>query len=419
MSKIKGGSEKEVTMLRLILGLNIMAIAAIAGNVNIEKFGWPTFDHDTGNCILSVCANGNIGFWDSNQSQGSGFWYPKWVNPTIFFGSNACGNSTHYVVDGYFGRDWIDDRDWKPIGDSIYYHIPPEFGLQEVDCSYNDSGYTNPTPLGLECYQYSVAGPDSAYDDFVIIEYIYKNVGPNPINGLYSAVFSDFDIPDHMHNYGKTDSQLRTVYMMKSLSNDNPTVGIVYLGCEPQAMLPLANLAPTPHYDYVQTGFLDSFKYFWMNGTYQKAESDSEGDWSVMISAGPFNLGTGAEQHVAYALVGGTSESEYLQHCQRAIEFYEANWPEVAEGNNLSQDLRLRSNIVRDNLTLDYDLKSREEVRILLFDVVGRMVGDIYQGGIRGSGKINYRVEDLAAGVYFLNIERKQGSILHKILVVR
>ncbi|RKX68986.1 hypothetical protein DRP53_09490, partial [candidate division WOR-3 bacterium] len=366
--------------------------------------GWAVFDHDTGNCILSVCANGAIGFWDSNQSQGLGFWYPKWVNPTLFFGSMVCGNSTRYVVDSYYGprgsQGWVDDRDWEPIEDSLNYHYPPEFNLQEVDCKYVDSGSTNANPLGLECFQYSVANPDPNYDDFVIIEYIYQNGGNSPINQLYSGIFIDFDIPEYRYNYVKTDSQLRTVYTMKSSTVDNPTVGIVYLGCEPQGMLPLANLAPVPHYDYAQTGFLDSFKYYWLNRTYQKAESDSEGDWSVMISAGPFDLDVGAKQHVTFAIVGGTSEDEYRSHCQQAIAFYEANWPRIVSGRSTpNRGVWLTTTMIQNRISIGYSLSKREKVKISLLDISGRRVAILFEGRLDGKGQLSLPI-DHPAGIY-------------------
>ena len=407
-------------MVRTLFVIVIFTSLLWAGSGVPEKFGFATFDHDTGNCILSVCANGAIGFWDTNQSQGSGFWYPSWVNPTLFIASNACGNSTQYVVDSYFGPNWDDDRDWLELEDSINYHIPPEFNLQEVDCKYSDQGSTNANPQGLECYQYSVATADPTYDDFVIIEFIYKNNGSSALNGLYSAVFVDFDIPDNMRNYAKTDSALRTVYMQKSQSDDNPTVGVVYLGSEPQQQLPVANLAAVFHYDYASTGFLDSFKYLWMNGAYQQSQSTYEYDWSVAISAGPFDLPVGGEQHAAFAFVGGTSESEYLQHCQNAINFYEANWPGVAEGGDeIRRGFWLGSNLIRDRVAINYGLAREEDVRLSLFDINGRMVRDLYCGKIVGRGILNINIKGIPSGVYFVELRRRDITQSFKLLVIR
>ncbi len=375
--------------------------------------GWITMDHDTGNCLLSVCSNAAIGFYESGQVHGSGFWYPQWVTQTLFFGSMAAGNSGGYVVDSYYRQNQPDDRDWKELGDSLNHHIPPEFGLQEYDCEYDDRGH--PTPKNLYCFQYSVMDASPDYDDFVIIEFIYKNNGSSALNGMYSAIFIDFDVPpNYTENYGKSDPLLRTVYLQPSQSNENPTVGIVYLGSKPQPSLPVANLSMVRY--YFPGPPMDSQKFLYMNGTYQIPESPYPYDWSVVASAGPFDLPPGEEYHVAFAIVGGTSSSQYLNHCQNAIWFYDSLWAGIEEEETGVKDSYWFKNLIRDRLIINYRSDHRASFHIILYDCSGRRISNLYSGPLKGKGRLSWDMSRLPSGIYFLQIQGPDHSELHKII---
>ncbi|RKX68604.1 hypothetical protein DRP53_10415 [candidate division WOR-3 bacterium] len=380
-------------------------------------------NHDTGNCLLSIFDYGPVGFGESNQLTGEGFQYPKGINQTLYYGSLACGNSETYVVDAYYEHQ-MEDHDWltvKPLG----RHIPPEFGLQEYDCIYNDSGPTSPGPKGLECYQYSVADADTNCDDFVIIEYIYTNKGPEAIDSLYSAIFMDFDINNYTDNYGKTDPSLRTAYMQPSLPDENPTVGIVYLGSQPQSPLPVANLSVIDHgiYVYPYQGLPDRIQWRFMNGTYSQSQSNRQYDWSIVVSVGPFNLAPGDSQHVTFAIVGGLSNYHYLENCRHAIEQYDTMWPGVAEGLplELNQGLRIGPNPTRGRLSVTFSLTQTAQITISLFDPAGRMIASLHNKKL-SRGKHNLALslpEWIPSGIYFLVLNTTEKNIARKIVLRR
>lgn len=410
-------------MKKVLIILSLVPILLWAGQGQQPiPLGWITFDHDTGNCIATVCSNGAIGFYESAQLHGSGFWYPSWVNQTLYYASMAAGNSASYVIDSYYESGGTDDRDWKELEDSLNYHIPPEFGLQEVDGKYDDTGSTSPGTKGLECYQYSVSDADANYDDFVIIEFIYHNGGSVAINGLYSSIFVDFDIANATDNYGKTDATHRTAYIQASQSNENPTVGVVYLGSKPQSQLAVANLSVIDHaiYVYPYQGLPDNIQWEFMNGNYSFPQSDRQYDWSICVSAGPFDLAVGADQHAAFAIVGGTSNSEYLTNCQNAIDFYDGHWPGVAEEHQGINNNRFWvSSVVKDRLTVNYALNKDTEVKMNLFDVNGRKIANIHSGKLNGKGVIGWDMKGEAAGIYFVRVERDKKVETHKLLLVK
>jgi len=400
-----------------ILGFfNLLVHILWAGNYLPVPLGWLTFDHDTGSCVLTVTATAALGFPDPSQSQGSGFWYPKWVNQTLYYGSMAVGNSIRYVVDAYYGQA---GNDCRILEDSLYYHIPPEFGLQEVDCLYDDHGPGNPNPQDLECFQYSVADAAPDCDDFVIIEFIYTNRGASTLDSLHSAIFCDFDIRSFSDNYGKTNQQLRTAYMQSSIGDEYPTVGIVYLGSKPQAQLPVANLSVIDRSQH--TVWNDSVMFLYMDGTYHYPQSNRQYDWQVVVSVGPFKLAPEESQHVAFAIVGGVSNDHYLENCRHAIEQYDTMWPAVVEKppSGPYREIWVGPNPTRGRLTFNFTLSRSAPVIITLFDLAGREVTDLFHRRV-SMGEHSFTValpERISSGIYFLVIEVDQRYVIKKVIL--
>ena len=375
--------------------------------------GWLTFDHDTGNCCLTVTATAALGFSDPSQSQGIGFWYPKLTNPTLYYSSMAVGNSPSYVVDAYYGQN---GNDWRILEDSLYYHIPPEFGLQEVDCLYDDHGPTSQHPSDLHCFQYSVADAAPDCDDFVIIEFTYMNKGTTAIDSLYSAIFADFDILNYTDNYGKTDSFHRTAYMQPSLANENPTVGIVYLGSKPHPQLPVANLSVIDRFQHGTWN--DSIMFLYMNGTYHFPQSNKQYDWSVVVSAGPFDLAPGDSQQVTFAVVGGLSNADYLKNCQHAIEQYDTMWPGVSEKPEMERSrFQIHPNPSEGRVRLIFNTMVSSPAAIVLYRSDGGIVfKKVFPIENR---KIDLHLPDIPSGIYFLRITGRGLNRTGKIVILK
>jgi hypothetical protein len=67
-----------------------------------------------------------------------------------------------------------------------------------------------------------------------------------------------------------------------------------------------------------------------------------------------------------------------------------------------------------------YRLASDDEVRLDLYDILGRRVEAVDHGRrIRGWHKLNVEVGGLASGTYFLRLEAGRGPVLVRALVVK
>ncbi len=92
---------------------------------------------------------------------------------------------------------------------------------------------------------------------------------------------------------------------------------------------------------------------------------------------------------------------------------------EEKSDNRSVRSIGIRANPVKDRLIINYALPTREKINAALFDVAGRHVATIAKGEFTGVGQIIWRTADLASGVYFVQIDTKEGSQTEGVLIVK
>lgn len=380
-------------------------------------------DHDTGYCLLTVTAQGSIGYTAPNAEPGSGFRYPKAAASALYYSSLLIGNSVSYVADRFYGQpasatnsDWI-------VNESLYFVTPPQFGEEHLRCSYTDAGH--PSPKGIKVTQNSYMLSDSRYDDFIILVYDIQNISSNSINGLYSGIIADFDIiaSASTSDIARSDATRRLVYMRQA-SVQNPTVGIKLL--TPNSA---ANLTAIDHdrYVYPDSAMTESMKYRILNGAINQPQSNRTYDWSVGISEGPFNLGPQQIHRAAYAFVGGSSEAAMLANADSAQVWFDRYLSYVAEDDNIINMLQpstinfnIMPNPTQGAITIQYNILKGGKYSIDLYDISGQQIKQIYQGPINNLyGQIDYQINDLPNGIYFVKFSNNSDQVVQKILLLK
>lgn len=376
-------------------------------------------DHDTGYCKLSVTCLGSLGFDTPASKLGSGFSYPKGSVSQLYFGGMMAGNSSSYIVDHFYGVPASSsNNDWRVV-DSLRFTFPPLNGDEQLQGSFNDAGHS--TPKGLKVYQKSFANASSGYDDFVTLVYRFVNTGGNAISGLYSGIICDFDIPTASDDdVAGTNSSKRAAYM-RNASSQNPTVGFKLLSPASSA-----NLTVVDHdlYVYPTTEMTELTKYQLLNGQISQASSNRNYDWSVVVSAGPFNLDPGAEQTVAFAMLGGSSEADFLTNCDSAQSWFD-NFYGIAESESKASEINLAGISIHPNpfartVKISYDLPQTGKIKIAAYDVTGRQIATILDRQLTTTkGNTTWTPKNLPSGIYILRIETPDRSVMQKVMLLR
>ena len=376
--------------------------------------------HDTGYCKLSVTGMGTIGYdMPTTPQVGVGFCYPKAAATGLYYGGMLFGNSAAYMVDHFYGvpassvqTDWV-------MTDSLRFY-PPEAGDEMARGVYTDAGHSS--PAGLRTTQTSFQDARPGYDDFVVIVYDYLNNGANPINGAYSGIMCDFDIGSSTTNYARTDAGRRASFMRQQ-TTANPTLGIKLL-----SPTTAANLSVIDHDIYVyptDTAMNESMKYRFLNGAIHTASSNRAYDWSVMASAGPFDLAAGAGQRVAFAIVGGSDSLNFLANCDSAQSWYDhfVGVKEIGTVNPLginTVSLSFYPNPFARSLNIAYAAPTAGRLQIRAFDASGRLVATIADEAVAaGEGRAYWQPRDLANGIYFIKAALNGKESMTKALLLK
>ena len=381
-------------------------------------------NHDTGYCSLTVTAMGSIGYDQPAEKSGSGFRYPKTGISALYFCSMLAGNSAGYLVDRYYGQPASSlNQDWR-IVDSLRFVTPPILGSQQLRCSYSDAGHASPRGLKVTQNSYSIS--DSRYDDFIVLVYDYLNTGAMPISGLYSGIITDFDIKPESSatDIARSDVIRRLVYMRRAVTQ-NPTVGVKLLfPTVPRSLVAIDH----DRYVYPDSAMTESMKFRILNGTLGLSQSNRTYDWSVAASTGPIDLAPTQTTRVAFAFVGGSSETEMLANADSAQAWFDhvslAGISDENDGKvpNRSPrlELKLTPNPSKLPLRITYNLINPGHIKLGLYDISGQLTSEIFNGKVNNTtGIFDYRLKDLPSGVYFVKLATDKNMVTKKFLLVK
>ena len=373
-------------------------------------------DHDTGCCVLTVTSYGGFGT-TYPYGEGSGFKYSKIASyGSLYYGSMLCGTDPTYIVDRFYGHPSSGiNQDFK-ILDTLRPIIPPREAHEEYEAVYSDSGHA--TPKGLTVKQWSMMVSQPGYDDWVIVCFDYTNNGANPINNFYSGMMFDFDIYNWTENVVRSDSARRFIYMMQSPYSMYPTCGLRLL--EPTSA---RNLSAVDHLYYVEPSAMmtEAVKDSFLKGLIRLPNSTRTDNYSVCVSAGPFNIPVGQSARVVYAVVGASDSTLAKVHSDSAQSWW--NQAVVSEENgrpySFNSLISISPNPVSRALKIRYNIPVQEMISVRIFDAAGRMVHEIFKGELQGAGNIVWTPQNLPGGIYFVKVEKASGTGLAKFIYLK
>ncbi|MEA3312145.1 MAG: S8 family serine peptidase, partial [candidate division WOR-3 bacterium] len=278
----------------------------LSGSLNFElMIGTPRYkwiSHDVGNVKLTVTEQGAVGFYELD-GPGEGFRYPKSSDNWLYHASFAAGNSKDFMNDRMYGEGESHNKgkDWKVTSDPDGRVIIGRHDHSDQDSRaiYNNDGNWW-TDSELKVQQFGYAWKEK---DYVILKFVLINPDTSSLEGMYAGIMADFDMgPEQSpyNNSGGTDQTLNLVYMKQAPDKDNPHVGIKLLKGQK------ANVTLVSNPDYVWDYKWNDETFFkFLSGELSFASAPNDTDWSVIVSAGPFDLPVGGTDTVAFAFLAG------------------------------------------------------------------------------------------------------------------
>ncbi len=384
-------------------------------------------NHDVGNVVLTVTNFGSLGYYDyagTGTNVGSGFQYPAGTTSGLFHGSLMVGISPNQVSDNCYGNNAYDNYDFTVIPGGELFIQQGTVADQEGLAIFDDGGSS--APLGVEITQRSYAWADPPDDDYVILRFDVSNPTTSTLSGVYVSLYLDWDINDYSANSAGWDPDSLVGYMFDESS---PLYGLCLLSHDPVSYRAVENAV----YVY-NNAYTDAIKYQFMTEGFITTQSASPGDYSMQMTAGPFDLDPGGTESVAFAMLGGDGVRDLQQNVGAARQ----RWLELilpvteAPENSSPTEFILQPafpNPFNPVTAIRFLMPEAGWVTLDVFDVNGRMVGRNSVTGFArsasakwypaGTHRIVFDGSGLSSGIYLYRLTVNGYSAVGKMVLMK
>jgi len=370
---------------------------------------------NTGTLAMSFSNIGQFGLGENsiNPAGGVGFRYP--IGGADFMKEAALLISANGVVsDGARDAQSIADNDFLPGGSNPYVDYPGSFSDYDGYATYTDS--IAESPIGVlinqQCYAWE------SDEKFIIVEFDIQNISGGRLNDLRVGLFCDWDLAlssgiDDIVNYDDIHSL--------GYLQDVPSgwcVGVRSITDYPASYRAIDNR------QVLADGFTDLEKTQFMNDGFSQVEYSIPGDYSHLLTVGPYGLDNGESEVIAFAFVVGESLEEIGSQAEQAFYMY----PQLTRLRNNLTELPTAISISQNypnpfNNTTNIDVYSEVSAQLAIYNIAGQIVKKIDITGT-GFGQItwdgkNEKGEDVVSGMYLYRVFDSSNMPVKKMIFLK
>ena len=391
-------------------------------NINQNK----TALHQTAALRVSVTDEGNIGytkFQHDASGQGIGF-RPLDRNGTerdpLFEGGLIVAQDYSYVSSSIRGDGGIQQRDFRPEdGEALAISEPGDLTSQygrilltdDSDCCAN---------VGVHILQESFTDNTPVNEDFIILKYSISDRHARWNVDLHVGFFLDWDVTQV--DSGSDIAQYSSVERTGWVTDDSGSLFVGTLLLTDKDKLNYRAISNTAEFHY---GYSDREKWAHLSGGITQVALGPE-DVSQITSVGPLRMRRNETIEVAFAVIAGTSEADYLANARSAQALWDnvINAPRTAmESSDIPARPELRAvypNPASGPVTIEYSAPAGSEVELDVFDILGRKTKTVFSGhSTAGLHRIQWDPRSsagspLSRGVYLLRLQVEEEGQLHR-----
>jgi serine protease len=392
-----------------------------------ESFDYNNIYYDTHNANMvrtSISATGSVGSdLGSSTATGIGF-IPKVIEngevvelPNVLYESGVIieynYDNTRFLMSSVRTTN-VRANQFKPI--ELFQIETLSDGSESGFARFNSDRISTFPKMDVEMRTYALNDPDQGiFVYFTVTNNATENFA---FNDVYIGMYSDWDIANFQTNSIKW-SEPDSIMIAYSLSPGNPYVTSAHLGGISSALAinnaytgPVDSLNFGVYYsstDENLDGFPNHQKSASLKAQRNKTEQNNT-DISMVTASGPFTIRQGESVTVGFFYGFGTSEADLRDQVARAREegpmetslnFNAPRVPviiptETALLQNYPNPFNPQTTIIVDNARLG-------QVKIEIYDVLGRKVATAYEGFMRNRRiEVPFDASGLASGQYLI-----------------
>ena len=263
------------------------------------------------------------------------------------------------------------------------------------------------SPLGFEVELSAYADSDAPNQGFVIYEADVTNTSGAAMNDVYLGMFADWDVgTTSVDDDGAVDLDRNLVYVFDPLEADAPYYGVAAIGGS------LAGYSST-------TGPAGSDPQLFAAMTSALDTAVVAQERNATLGVGPINFAVGETVTRRFALVAGADLAELQANATAAQAFNVSNQEEATPQGTFV----LKSaypNPVASRATIGFELPTAQNVRLAVYDVLGREVAVLVDGERQaGVQTAVFDASSLSSGMYVYRLEAGTTRLTQTVTVVR
>ncbi len=294
----------------------------------------------------------------------------------------------------------------------------------EANATFTDNNSTNPLKVSVKSTMLAFSqAPD---DKYVIVQYEIFNKNTTALQGIYTGLFTDYDLDESSANATEYNASTKTAYVYAKKNTSYPYAGVKLLtSLAPAAYYPLSyqiagnfladnNFTKAEKYQTLSSGIF-------ANGLGQNTTNGN--DVMFVTGTGPYNIPINGSIKVAYAFIAGDNLTDMLNTGTAAQTKYNTLAIAVIPPVIIPTSFLLNQNYpnpAKDKTEISFSLTIKTVVTLTITDVSGKLITTLLNE-TRNAGQYNLTadVSKLQTGIYLYNLKADGFKKTLKMIVVK
>ena len=392
------------------------------GNYTDAEFYTVTVNLDYLNITVNkvsttLSSNGRVGFSKADAGGGLGFIYkdePMLYEAALMIGKSATQVSNNARNEGNYSEDF-----GKLISAAKVSGSTAAF---EGVATFSDEKATS--PIGLKVKSRMLAYATAPDDKYVIVEYEITNTTSTALQGIYTGMFTDWDLDESSANATQYDAATKTAYAYARKNVGYPYAGVRLLSnSAPAAYYPMSYQLPGD--PLADNKFTIAEKYQTLSSGIRTTSFGTTGNgYDIMytIGSGPYNIPSNGSIAIAYAFISGDNLIDLLNSGNAALAKYltvpnKPTDPNALKGFLLKQNY---PNPAKALTNIPFNLAEKSATKLTVTNVAGKIIQTLVNETLNaGSYSIPFNLTKLTPGVYFYELRAGSYHKTLKLMVVK
>ncbi len=365
-------------------------------------------------------SNGRVGYSKGDATGGLGLIYKD--ENMLFEAALMIGKSTNQVSnnarnDGGYNDDFV-----KQISAQ---QVPNSKAAFEAIATFIDANSTN--PIGLKVKSSMLAFANEPDDKYVIAGYEIFNTSSSVLEGVYTGLFTDWDLDESSANATRYDPTTKIAYAYAKKNASYPYAGVKLLSSDaPPLYYPMSyQIAGDPLAD---GKFTIAEKFQTLNSGIKSSglgfESNNGNDIMYTIGTGPYTIPVNGSIKVAYAFIAGDNLTELLKVGEAALTKYTTtitNPGTPIKPKPISFILKQNyPNPSKDLTSIDFDIAEKSITSLVITNMMGKVIATLVNETLdAGSYTKQFNLSNYPPGIYFYKLKAGTYQKALKLLVIK